>query len=651
MLFCAVLFIPLLSSAQVAINTDGSPPDNSAMLDIKSANKGLLIPRISTSYRTALAAYAVAGLIVYDTNLNKFFFFNGTAWEEGSTGGIWTRSGTNTYNTYLSDKVGIGTSTPGRTLEVKGGWQTARLSSTMAGAFLEFSGSDATNWSIGTWSGDMRMLSSDDNFSTTNDQYLFSTSGFYPYNTNVRTLGQSNNRWSNLYSVGGSFSGSVGIGPSISAAELEVSTASGEPEIRITRPSSAYAATLSYYTGASNEWYFATGSGSDNMLISRGTGNTTGNLGLLTNGGSVGIGTMSPARTFEVVGASWQAARISTNTTGAVLEFLSSSTTNWAFGSYGNTARLLSTSDNFSSIVDEYWFSTSGFYPFSNNGRTLGLSSKRWSSLYSGTGDFSSSGTGIAGATVHSVNTGSAGIGGYFETTGTDATIVAQQNGTGYFLKAFGPNGGNEELSISNLGIINLYNSNHIKTINIAPYESLTTAGGQITMYNSTGLATIEIDGDYSGDGRITTNELQITGGSDLSELFDLSDFENIQKGMLLVIDENNPGSLKISQSAYDRKVAGIVSGANDIEPGLIMSQRGTIADGEHLVALSGRVYCMVDANENPVKIGDMLTTSDVPGHAMKVKDFDRARGSIIGKAMTSLDSGRGLVLVLVSLQ
>jgi hypothetical protein len=59
----------------------------------------------------------------------------------------------------------------------------------------------------------------------------------------------------------------------------------------------------------------------------------------------------------------------------------------------------------------------------------------------------------------------------------------------------------------------------------------------------------------------------------------------------------------------------------------------------------------MVDATENPVEIGDMLTTSKVPGHAMKVNDFDQARGAIIGKAMTALKTGRGLVLVLVTLQ
>jgi hypothetical protein len=62
-------------------------------------------------------------------------------------------------------------------------------------------------------------------------------------------------------------------------------------------------------------------------------------------------------------------------------------------------------------------------------------------------------------------------------------------------------------------------------------------------------------------------------------------------------------------------------------------------------------VYCWCDASGGAIEPGDMLTTSDTPGHAMKVTDYPRAQGAIIGKAMTSLEEGRGLVLVLVNLQ
>jgi len=116
-------------------------------------------------------------------------------------------------------------------------------------------------------------------------------------------------------------------------------------------------------------------------------------------------------------------------------------------------------------------------------------------------------------------------------------------------------------------------------------------------------------------------------------------------------IDPQNPGQLRLSDKAYDRSVAGIVSGAGGVNPGMLMSQSGSAADGKYPVALTGRVYCRADASNGSIEPGDLLTTSGIPGHAMKVTDHAKAQGAIIGKAMSSLKNGRGLVLVLVSLQ
>jgi len=68
-------------------------------------------------------------------------------------------------------------------------------------------------------------------------------------------------------------------------------------------------------------------------------------------------------------------------------------------------------------------------------------------------------------------------------------------------------------------------------------------------------------------------------------------------------------------------------------------------------VALTGRVYVWADASAGPIRPGDLLTTSDTAGLVMKVTDYERAQGAIIGKAMSSLDEGQGLILVLVGLQ
>ena len=151
--------------------------------------------------------------------------------------------------------------------------------------------------------------------------------------------------------------------------------------------------------------------------------------------------------------------------------------------------------------------------------------------------------------------------------------------------------------------------------------------------------------------GAVRATVLKLTGGSDIAEPFDVTSAGEIMDGMVLVIDPDSPGNLKIADRAYDRCVAGIISGAGEVEPALVMSQDGTIADGRYPVALTGRVYCWADASNGPIEPGDLLTTSDTPGHAMKALDPARTPGAVLGKAMTPLAGGRGLVLVLVSLQ
>ena len=145
---------------------------------------------------------------------------------------------------------------------------------------------------------------------------------------------------------------------------------------------------------------------------------------------------------------------------------------------------------------------------------------------------------------------------------------------------------------------------------------------------------------------------LEIRGGADLSEPFNVSEEKSVLPGMVMAIDPENPGKLRIADNSYDRTVAGIVSGANGINPGVSMSQKGNdITEGSTPIALTGRLFALADASYSEIQPGDLLTTSDTLGHVMKVTDHSRAPGSIIGKAMTPLEEGKGYVLVLVSLQ
>jgi hypothetical protein len=149
--------------------------------------------------------------------------------------------------------------------------------------------------------------------------------------------------------------------------------------------------------------------------------------------------------------------------------------------------------------------------------------------------------------------------------------------------------------------------------------------------------------------GNLSVCSLTIRGGCDLAEPFDIAEGE-IPKGAVVVIDREHPGKLKLSTEAYDTRVAGVVSGANGIQPGISMHQEG-INDGGRNVALSGRVYVLADTSNGAIHPGDLVTTSATPGHAMKVTDHSHAQGAILGKAMSGLEEGRGSVLVLVTLQ
>src|SRR5262245_52942597 len=191
----------------------------------------------------------------------------------------------------------------------------------------------------------------------------------------------------------------------------------------------------------------------------------------------------------------------------------------------------------------------------------------------------------------------------------------------------------------------------------------LTQVGGS-AMYiqngtQNVGIGTADPQARLHVQGTTITDVLLITGGADFAENFDINvaaiDSESmtpkVEAGMVVSIDPTSPGKLALSTRGDDRRVAGIISGAGDVKPGMVMSQESTLADGKYPVALTGRVYCWVDASEGAIVPGDLLTTSSTPGHAMKAADAVKAQGAIIGKALTGLKEGKGLVLVLVTLQ
>lgn len=163
------------------------------------------------------------------------------------------------------------------------------------------------------------------------------------------------------------------------------------------------------------------------------------------------------------------------------------------------------------------------------------------------------------------------------------------------------------------------------------------------------GTSTPTMKLDVAGEARVEV--LHITG-ADVAERFPVSETPDaIRPGTVMEIDPENPGQLRVARGAYNRRVAGVVSGAGDLPAGTILGNLPG-SDDEPPIALSGRVWVRCDASDQAIEIGDLLTTAKAPGLAMAVRDFSRAHGTVIGKAMTPLTQGEtGLVLVLVNLQ
>jgi len=162
----------------------------------------------------------------------------------------------------------------------------------------------------------------------------------------------------------------------------------------------------------------------------------------------------------------------------------------------------------------------------------------------------------------------------------------------------------------------------------------------------------VHVSGDLNCDGNITAKKISVSDafffGADCAEDFDIADAETVEPGMVMVIDKG--GALRPCQEAYDRKVTGVVSGAGDHKPGIVLDKQ-TSTSKRLPIGLVGKVYCRVDAEHGPINVGDLLTTSSTAGHAMKADDPTRALGALIGKALQSLKNGRGLIPILIALK
>jgi hypothetical protein len=136
---------------------------------------------------------------------------------------------------------------------------------------------------------------------------------------------------------------------------------------------------------------------------------------------------------------------------------------------------------------------------------------------------------------------------------------------------------------------------------------------------------------------------------ADVAEYMPVTD--DLTPGTVLIIGDD--GRLDVTYIAYNTRVAGIVSTA----PGVTLGTKDNGNPGEAQIAVAGRVPCKVDATKAPIHPGDLLTTSENPGYAMKAEPVNIGGieiykpGTVLGKALGTLESGTGTIEVLVTLQ
>jgi hypothetical protein len=162
------------------------------------------------------------------------------------------------------------------------------------------------------------------------------------------------------------------------------------------------------------------------------------------------------------------------------------------------------------------------------------------------------------------------------------------------------------------------------------------TNSGYLAVRNSASTNAFMLDG----------NAGLLSVAADLAEAFPAP---LVAAGSVMVLDPLHPGALLMSSTPYDRRVAGVASGAKDYRPAITL---GALDPARKLpVTLSGTTYCLATRANGAIHVGDLLTTSAIPGHAMRATDARASQGAILGKAMEDLRGERGPILILASLQ
>lgn len=341
---------------------------------------------------------------------------------------------------------------------------------------------------------------------------------------------------------------------------------------------------------------------------------TVGNSPISVSGGNVGIGTTSPAAILDINGGEGIPASSGNMNTGVILSKSSGGVAinlgvvdtgiigtgyGWLSAAYVNSAN---TTENFS---------------LQPNGGNVGIGTTTpQGPLHVKVG------TNQDIVFIANDNNGDTGAPGIIAINDANNNYVP----LGFYASTYFLGGGNVGIGTTNPGAALEVNGTGIK-LTAGSGGSVTYADGttQTTAWNG-----VLNGGDYAEDMRATGKK------------------EKYEPGDVLVLAEGDDTDIQKSAESYSTLVAGIYA----TKPGVV-GRREEVAKSANNVpmAMVGVVPTKVSAENGPIRKGDLLVTASLPGYAMKGTDRNRMLGAVLGKAMGSLDSGTGVIEVLVTLQ